>query len=324
MVDVFSWHGYDTGLGINSKHIDYIKESNVVQSRISSTRCYLLRRKYSGEQHGTDISRLPVYTYVETSPNYRAQIWPSGSLQHPDLNPEAHSREGHIQVYIDNVLGSRVLATADLLVDNDYCVVKRQDRSDGRVEIIFNKDFNPTLHTVELIYSDMNVGVNPAFLKRGDSENQSLHGWLQYTDNCYDNYQGRHQILVRMPLTTKDLVVNEEGRVTLEENESWMIWTPYVKDFDVVVVPSSESPNGREMRFEIVNKKDSVIQSNLVSQRFKLKYLETSDVRYKLAIYTSDTTVESLVREIDVTLWRYIASDLIYDSDYGVYISEEH
>ena len=85
------------------------------------------------------------------------------------------------------------------------------------------------------------------------------------------------------------------------------------------------------MRFEIVNKRYSVIQKTLVSQRFKLKLLENTDLRYGVTIYTSDTTVDPIetsdsfttVTSEGTTLWRYVASDLIFDPALGVYISTE-
>jgi len=254
---------------------------------------------------------------------YRAQAWPSGSLPKPSTNPEANSRAGAIYVYIDGVAATRVMDINDLLDDDEFVVVERQDLEENRVEIVFNSGFNPTAHSITWKYTSMNEGVTNEMLKRGDAADQSLFGWSQYTNNCYDDYQGRHQILVRMPLVIRDLVINEEGKVTLEENESWTIWTPYIKDFDILVVPSTDSPTGEEMRFEIVNKRDSVIQRTLISQRFKLKYLEPSDPRYDVPIIT-DISVESLQTEVDTTLWRYIACDLIYDEAYKTYVHTDH
>jgi len=279
---------YDSGLGIDcGQHVDYIKESHVVQSRISSTRCYLLQRDLEGDEQGTISSKLPVVDYVETYPNYRAQIWPSGSLPHPNLTPEFNNRQGVIRVYIDSVEATRVLSIEDIMADNEFSVLKREDRNDSRVEIIFNSGFNPTLYTIELLYTDINEGVSSTFLKRGDTSDQSLYGWSQYLNVCYNAYQGKHQILVRMPLIIRDLVINEEGKVVLEEKESWMIWEPYTRDFDILIVPAAYSPTGKELRFEIINKRDSIIQESLVSQRFKLKYLESSDERYSINIVTT-------------------------------------
>ena len=326
---------YDSGLGIDTQyHMDYIKESHVVQSRISPTRCYLLRPRSSGIQVGYDtLLTLTSADFIDTTPNYIAQVWPSGSITHPSVNTESNSREGDMTLYIDSVEATRIIDTEDLIDDDEYVVKERQDREDKRIEFIFNEGFDPTTHILEWKYAAMNEGVTSENLKKGDSSNQSLFGWFQYTNNCYDIYQGRHQLLIRMPLVLRDLVLNEEGKVTLEENESWMIWTPYVKDFDILVVSPVDSPTGEEMRFEIVNKRDSVIQRNLVSQRFKLKYIENTDERYGVTIYTSDTTVEPLetAAESDLwapategeTLWRYVASDLIYDPALEAYISTE-
>jgi len=315
-------YDYQLGIDVSGHHIDYIKESHVVQSRISSTRCYLIRYQQAGQSMGYD-TLLPLNNFIESSPLYRAQAWPSGSLPKPSTNPEANSRAGAIYVYIDGVAATRVMDINDLLDDDEFVVVERQDLEENRVEIVFNSGFNPTAHSITWKYTSMNEGVTNEMLKRGDAADQSLFGWSQYTNNCYDDYQGRHQILVRMPLVIRDLVINEEGKVTLEENESWTIWTPYIKDFDILVVPSTDSPTGEEMRFEIVNKRDSVIQRTLISQRFKLKYLEPSDPRYDVPIIT-DISVESLQTEVDTTLWRYIACDLIYDEAYKTYVHTDH
>ena len=286
-----SANDYDAGLGIDcGAHVNYIKESHVIQSRISSIPCYVLRPRGEGQSVGYD-TLLPLNDYVDTSPNYRAQAWPSGSLVHPSTNPETNNQQGDIYVYIDSVLASRVMEVDDLLSDDEFAVVDRIDRSDKRIEIVFNEGFDSTVHAIEWKYTTMNEGISNTMLKRGSSDEQSLFGWLQYTNNCYDTYQGRHQILVRMPLVLRDLVINEEGKVVLEEKESWMIWAPYVKDFDILVVPADNSPSGEEMRFEIVNKRDSVIQNSLTSQRFKLKYLEPTDDRYGITIYASGATV---------------------------------
>jgi len=316
-------YDYQLGIDISGKHIDYIKESHVVQSRVSSTRCYLLRYQRYGQPLGYD-TLLPLNNFVETSPQYIAQAWPSGSLPKPSTNPDANQRAGDITIYIDSVEATRIMDVRDLLDDDEYVVRERLDLADKRVEVVFNEGFNPSLHTITWKYKSMNEGVTNEMLKRGDSENQSIFGWSQYTNNCYDGYQGRHQILVRMPLVVRDLVINEEGKVTLEENESWTIWTPYIRDFDILVVPADYSPTGEELRFEIVNKRDSIIQGTLVSQRFKLKFLENTDLRYGVTIYTDPTTVESLYNESDTTLWRYVASDLVYDSDYKAYVHTDH
>lgn len=327
-------YDYNLGQDISGKHIEYIKENHVIQSRISSTRCYLLRPRSYGESVGTD-GLLTLNNFIETSPRYIAQAWPSGSLAKPSTDPEQNQKEGAIMVFIDGVEATRVLDVNDLLDNDEYAVVERRDLADNRVEIVFNAGFNAAAHVITWQYSTMNEGVTNEMLKRGESDKQSLFGWYQYTNNCYDDYQGRHQILVRMPLVIRDLIINEEGKVTLDEKESWMIWTPYVRDFDILVISPVDSPTGEEMRFEIVNKRDSVIQRNLVSQRFKIKYIESTDARYSIPVYTSDTTVDPLVTSQNdtlwapitnegTTLWRYIASDLIYDSDYETYISVEH
>jgi len=307
-------YDYTLGIDISGHHINYIKESHVVQSRISSTRCYLLRYQRFGQSLGYD-ALLPLNNFIETSPQYRAQAWPSGSLPKPSVNPEENARAGAIHIYIDGIPATRIMDTKDLLDDDEFVVLDRQDLEENRVDIVFNNGFNPTLHEITWKYTSMNDGVTSEMLKRGDSTNQSLFGWSQYTNNCYDTYQGKHQLLVRMPLVLRDLVINEEGKVTLEENESWTLWIPYIRDFDILVVTAEDSPTGEEMRFEIVNKRDSIIQKTLVSQRFKLKYLEDTDLRYGVPFDTAAVSADQLHSEVDATLWRNIVCDLVYDFD---------
>jgi len=316
-------YDYQLGQDISGHHIDYIKESHVVQSRISSTRCYLLRYQRFGQSLGYD-TLLPLNNFIETSPQYRAQAWPSGSLPKPSVNSEENARAGAIHIYIDGIPATRIMDTKDLLDDDEFVVLDRQDLEENRVDIVFNNGFNPTLHEITWKYTSMNDGVTSEMLKRGDSTNQSLFGWSQYTNNCYDTYQGKHQLLVRMPLVLRDLVINEEGKVTLEENESWTLWTPYIRDFDILVVVAEDSPTGEEMRFEIVNKRDSVIQKTLVSQRFKLKYLESTDLRYGVPLDTESVPADQLYSEVDETLWRNVVCDLVYDFDYKTYVHSDY
>jgi len=47
-------YDYQLGIDISGHHIDYIKERHVVQSRISSTRCYLIRYQQAGQSMGYD------------------------------------------------------------------------------------------------------------------------------------------------------------------------------------------------------------------------------------------------------------------------------
>lgn len=278
---------YDYLLGIDSDLLDYIQESAEIESRISPVRCYLLQQHATGSSVGSSSSRITVSSYVDTDPNYRAVIWSSGS-SHPDLRPYVNNGAGAVFVYIDSVQATRVLEVEDLLNDNEFAVVKRKDLNPARVEIVFNAGFNASLHTIEYYFSTMQEQIDITRVKRGEQGNtQSQFGWSQYLNTKSDAFRGKHQILVRMPLTTRDLIINEEGRVTLEENDSWMIWTPYVRDFDVLIVPADQAINGLEERYEIINKRDSVIQGRLITQRFKLKLLERSDPRYTIPYSTT-------------------------------------
>lgn len=276
---------YDYGLGIEPDVIDYIKESNVVESRISPARCYLYQRKASGSVVGTSAAPITVSSYYETDP-YKAVIWASGSV-YPDTRAYVQQGLGALRVLINSVEATRVLETADIIADNEFAVVQRWDLSVPRVELVFNSGFNAAGATVQYYYTSINQGVVNEMLKRGDSTNQSLFGWTQYRSTYYDNYQLKNQILVRMPINPENVVIKEEGKVTLQENDSWMIWEPYVNDFDLVIVPASENPGGTALWFEIQEKRDSIIQRTLTSQRFKLKLLEDSDPRTQLTIVTT-------------------------------------
>jgi len=110
--------------------------------------------------------------------------------------------------------------------------------------------------------------------------------WTQYLESATDFYRGRNQVLIRLPLNTRDIKVQEEGRVILLQRESWMIWTPYINNYDIIIVPETQSTTGEEERYEVVDKKDSVIQGSLISQRFKLRYLENKDPRYDIPYST--------------------------------------
>lgn len=277
---------YDYGLGIEPDVINYILESHEVQSRISSTPCYLFSQNQSGSVVGSSISPIVISSYIETSPNYRAVIYSSGSL-FPDLRPDSNNGLGAVTVLFDSVAGSRVLDVNDLISNNEFVVEKRDDVDPMRVEVIFNSGFNPSTHTVSYYYSTINKEICDLRSQRGDNSQQSLFGWSQYISEDSDIFRLKNQILVRFPITLSDLTVNEEGKVVMEENQCWMTSFPYVKDFDLLVIDASDSPTGEELRFEIQDKQDSVIQKTLISQRFKVKLLEREDKRYQLNINKS-------------------------------------
>lgn len=278
---------YDFDLGIDKDIIDYIQESHEIESRISSTPCYLFFQHHSGSAQGSEVSPLVVSSFVTDFSNARAIIWSSGSaLMHPDLRPYSNDGDGSLYVKVDGVELTRVLEISDIEHDNEYAAVERLDLPDKRVEIVFNNGYDPTSHVVEYYYTAMNSGIYTETMKRGDNTDQSIFGWEQYFNDDADAYRRKHQILVRFPMVTGDLQINEEGKVSVEENLCWMTATPFVHDFDMLIILPQDSHDGEEKRMEIVNKQDSQIQGRLVSQRFNVKLLEASDPRYKIPLKT--------------------------------------
>lgn len=276
---------YDFNLGIDPEIIKYIQQSHAVQARVSPTRCYLLKQKTSGDTVPGTGSVLPISTYLETSPNYRAQIWPTGSVGYPDTRPFENDGKGNIEIFIDSNPGVRILEVEDLYDDSEFAIVERKDVLPRRVEVVFNEGFNASAHTIEVRYSTIGENVDNIQLK--DGLNQSApFGWEQYINDEENSLQGKHQILVRTPLTTRDLVINEEGAVRLKDNQCWMEGEPYVMDGDIIVVPPEATALNRELRFEVVNKQDSWIQGTLISQRFKITLLEEDDTRYEIPYIT--------------------------------------
>lgn len=273
---------YDYNLGIDSQIIDYIKESVEVASRVSPVKCYVLFQNATGSAVGSSASPNTISSYVETSPNYRAVIWSSGS-NHPDIRPYTNSGLGSITVKINGTTATRVIEVDDLLNDNEFAVVKRYDLDPARVELVFNAGYNASAQTITYYYTGLNQGIRVERIKTGEDSTESLFGWTQYLNSSSDVFRGKNQILVRMPLTARDLVINEEGLVKLEDQKSWMIWEPEVKDFDILIITSNQTFSGEEERYEIINKENSYIQGSLITQRFKLKLIEKSDPRYKIS-----------------------------------------
>jgi hypothetical protein len=278
-------YDYDFALGIDAEILAYIRESAVVESRISPVPCYLLFQAPTGSIQGSVASPMTIVQYSQAVPQARAVIWPSGSFPHPDTRPYTNYGNGSIFTFIDSVQATRVINVEDLVNNNEFAVVERLDLTSKQIELVFNPGFNPTGHVVTYYYSTMAPGVNIEELKRGDGDNMSLFGWSQYRDLTLptnDPFQKTGQVLVRQPIAIRDLIVNEEGKVTLDERQCWMIWTPYVHDFDVLIVAPEDSISGTEERYELVNKQDSIIQRVLMTQRFKVHLLEKSDPRYQI------------------------------------------
>ncbi|MCK9541076.1 MAG: hypothetical protein M0R03_03500 [Novosphingobium sp.] len=277
---------YDHGLGASEDGIiNYMKESHVVQSRISSIPCYLIQLHPTGSSVGTSLSPIELDVFTNDGSNYRGTIWDNVGDK-PDLRLRTDENEEPIIVLSDSVQLNRVIEVEDIEEDNEYAVVERKDLSSKRVEIVFNSGFNPNLHTIEYYYKGVTKGISNIRQKPGEDDSHSLFGWTQYLNSYSDQFVGQNQILVRLPLTSRNLTLSDEGLVVLEERDSWMIWEPYVKERDIIVVPVEYSFTGKEERFEVIDKRDSVIQRTLISQRFKLKHLEYADKRYNLPIQT--------------------------------------
>jgi hypothetical protein len=128
----------------------------------------------------------------------------------------------------------------------------------------------------------MDEDINVERLKPGEADYGALFNWTQYTSNIIDAYQDKNQVLVRMPLTNENVVINEEGLVTLKDNQCWTLVEPYFRNFDVFIVPANQSPTNQELRFQVQDKQDSIIQGTFVSQRFKVKLLTTTDPIYNI------------------------------------------
>jgi len=274
--------GYDEYLGIDPLHIEYIKQNHLIQSRISPTPCYLLQKATGGipvGYSGAQISPL-AEQFVLSDNQYRLNLW-SGGSSHPDVRPYVNNGQGNIGIYVNGSRLNRVLSPEDIISDNEMAVVERKDTDPHKVEVVFNTGFT-NIGGVTYHYTTWEDGVEDLSVKRGDSSNQSLFGWRQYISSHWDLVQKPNQVLVRFPINLNDVVISDEGRVVIENRDSWCIWFPYLNDFDILILDAEESPDGEEHRYEIVNSTDSVIQRQLVSQRFKLNLLEKSDTRYQI------------------------------------------
>jgi len=275
--------GYDEGLGISPEHLDYIKRSHVIQSRISPTPCYLLQKASGGipiGYSGKQISALDS-DFVNDGTQYRLILWEGGS-NHPDTRPYVSGGLGNIFIYQSGSPLTRVISVDDLRANNEFAVVENNTVIPNQVDIVFNPGYNPVGGMITYHYFTWEAGINDLSVQRGDSSTQSVFGWKQYLNSRSDLYQRQNQILVRFPINLRDVTITDEGKVVLENRDSWMIWTPYVNDFDFLILDSADSPDGIEYRYEIVNSRDSVVQRQLTLQFFKLNLLELTDDRYKI------------------------------------------
>jgi hypothetical protein len=277
---------YGYGEGIDPEIIDYIKESTVVQSRISSMPAYLFFMKPTGSVVDNAGAPLIINTFSTLTPNPVATIWPTGSLAYPDARSYTNNGQGQITVMVDSVPITRIDDPADLAHDNEFSVVERKDILPQRVEVVFNAGFDPSGHTITYSYTSMESGINNTGIESGQGTDQSLFGWQQWLDPTFDDFRGPNQVLVRLPIAVESLVINEEGKVKLHDNQSWMIWTPLVHERDILVFTSQYTFTGGNEIYEIINLQLSIIQGSLITQRFKLTKIEESDPRYKLVIQT--------------------------------------
>lgn len=278
---------YDWSLGaVEPVMIDYIKESMIVQSRISPIKAYLLQPLGSGSVVGNLGSPMTIASYTATDPQYRATIWSSGS-GHPDIRPYTNKGKGSITVTINSAEATRVIDVEDLINDNEFAVVERVDLNPAIVELVFNAGFNASAATIQYYYTTLESGVNVERMKSGEGTFDSLFGWQQYLDPTSDTFKGINQILVRYPLSQEELIVNEEGKVKLEQADCWIIWEPKVYNYDILVVFGDQTFSGEEERYEIIDKRDSRIQGTLITQRFKLRYIESTDPRYSIKVVTT-------------------------------------
>ena len=274
--------GYDYGLGVDPLHVQYIKDSHIVQSRISPTPLYLLQQATAGLPVGYAGARLTplVSAITVVDGRTRITIWEGGS-NHPDTRTYANEGLGNINVYNGTTRLTRVFTVEDIIADNEFAVVENTLANTPRVDLVFNTGLTD-VSNVTYHYLTWEPGVEDLAVKRGDSQTQSLFGWDQYMSSYWDDFQKPNQVLVRFPINLNDVVIHDEGKTVIEVRDSWMIWTPYVNDFDVLILDADDSPDGVEHRYEIVNSTDSVIQRQLVSQRFRLNLLEKADERYTL------------------------------------------
>ncbi len=282
-------YGDFLGLGsIMQSHLNYIQRNHELQSRVSPTRCYLLQMKATGSIVGTFTSPYTVTPdmYLDTEAPMSFILW-DGTGEHPDLRPYVGEGVGAITVLNGGTPMTRVLNKKDLRSESQFAVQKRFDLNPQRVEVHFYDTFNMTGSVVQYYYEGMHKDVRPGLINRPTANQFSLFGWYQY--KCpMDSWRYANQVLIRVPLTTASwLTMGQEGRVKLEENQCWMVGSPYVNDGDVLIVPADQSPNNEQLALEIVNKQDSIVQFRLMSQRFKVKLIPSEDERANITYSTT-------------------------------------
>ena len=281
--------GYDAYLGIDKQHILYILENHKRQARISGTPCYLLQRNSVGANVGYPGAQITPdqNQFSEINGQVFLVLW-NGGPNYPDVRPYTTNSSGSITVYNNGVQMSRVLTVDDLTNNNEFTVVENKLASPPIVSIVFNIGFTASPANITYYYTTIEQGIENETIQRGDSNSQSIFNWTQYISSYQDYLQHPNQILVRFPINLHDIVITDEGRVTLENRDSWFAGPlPYLDDFDLLILAPEDSPDGTKYVYEIVNSTDSIIQRMLVSQRFKLNLLESTDSRYNIPYSTT-------------------------------------
>lgn len=272
------WFGLGTA---NQSVLNYVTRSNEILSRVSPVKCYLIQMRPTGSVIGgtavADAITVGSGDFLTSTPPLSFVIW-NGTGEHPDLRPYVGDGNGAIRVFVGGVQINRILDVGDLRSSDQFAIVKRDDLRPARVEVHLHSTV-ATGSVIQYSYDTMFEDVRMPVVNRPTANQFALFGWTQYRHDR-DKWRGANQILVRMPLTTRDQVmVDQEGKVRIEENQCWMVGAPYVRDMDLLVVPPDQSPTQETIWFEIVNKQDSVIQNRLTSQRFKVKLIPEEDER---------------------------------------------
>jgi hypothetical protein len=271
---------YDEGLGISDEMLSYIEESHALQAEISHDDVYMLLRRHSiGEVTGS------LGTWVETlatSDYCVVEVWNTGSVQaRPDLH---FGVTGSLQVLTGSTPLTRVVEYQDLLHDNEFAVMQDLTRSDQRISVVFNEDYDATLGSFTYHYNAIaphyaeDTG-QPASAESPDYN--SMYGWQPWTGSVGNT------VKVRLPITPDQLTIDEQGRVTLKDNNCWMLApvegsVPYVDNWDMIVIPATD--HTPETRFHIYEKMDSWIQGRHMHQRFKIQFIDFNDPRYRIPI----------------------------------------
>ncbi len=219
---------------------------------------YLLRRKWSGPtRHGrvtsfetfTDQVRSQANPLSATNLTYYYFI-----LWDPDSSPIAgRPRIGSLRVFIDGVQATVVERDA-ISSDNEVFVgvnpgTWTSTDHVGTLYVGFNPGYNPTTHTVIYDYEEVCRCVNPddrdAF-RPGEVSNclecygtGFTGGYDQHLSlpqyDCGKLIQPENTILVRFPMRTRHVLLDQLGFEVQNVNKGWMAAEPEVSDWDVII-----------------------------------------------------------------------------------------